>query len=129
MISMGVEKRLGEIEICGVAYPLNYSIRNADEVDKALAAAPPAEYGAYGNVVKSVRVLSVLIRDGTDYMKRFHGEEIEPLTEDDILSVLDPGDNPRIVAAIKETIESGSVRLISVQEKNPQAAPGKRKRD
>lgn len=125
---MALEKRMGQIEIGGKTYPLNYSIRNADEIDKALAANPPEEYGAYGNVVKNVRVLAILIRDGVEYMKRFHGEEVEPLAEDDILSILDPGDNPRIIAAIKETIESGSVRLISVQEKNAQAAPAGRKK-
>ena len=126
---MAAEKRLGQIEIGGKTYPLNYSIRNADEIDKALAAKPPEEYGDYGNVVKNIRVLIPLMRDGAEYMKRFHGEEIDLLTEDDILSILDPGDNPRIITAIKEAIESGSVRLVNVQEKNSQAAPDGKKRD
>jgi len=122
------EKRLGSIEIDGIAYPLNYSIRNAAEVDNALSATNPEEYGKYGVVAKNIRILGLLLRDGAEYMNHFHGEKISPPAEEDLLYLLSPNDNPRVFSAIKETVESGGARLVEVAEKNAQAAPAKKER-
>lgn len=122
---MAPEKRLGSIELNGVDYPLNYCIRNANEISEALAAPEDGAYGAYGTAVKNIHVLSLLLRDGADYMRHFHGETVTPPTEQELLCLLTLSDNKRVVAAVREAIELGGMRLVEVAGKKAAAAPTK----
>lgn len=124
---MQAERRLGSIEIFGTEYPLNYCIRNADEIGRLLSKNGKNEsFGAFSPIANNIDILWLLMRDGADYATRFGGEDIHlTLKHEDLYTIFSPGDNERIVAAIREAIQLGGMRLVEVAEKKAKAAPAK----
>lgn len=117
---MQTERRLGKIEIEGKEYPLNYCMRNAAEINEILA--DKSGKSDFDTMAKNLRILWLLMRDGAAYMTQMHGDKATPICSEETLQyILAPGDNPRIVAAVKEAIELGGVRLVEVAAKKAAA--------
>lgn len=121
---MQAEQRLGKIEICGAEYPLNYCIRNASEISELIA--DKSSKSDFDTMCKNIKILRLLMRDGAAYMREVHGEPIGKLPEiEQLVYMLSPGDNPRVVAAVKDAIERGGMRLVEVAAKKDAATSAK----
>lgn len=112
---MEAEKRLGSIEIEGVEYPLNYSIRVAQRYNEIV---DEKTVGEFALVERNIRVLALLMENGAEYRRVFRGEKCEPLTEEQLKLCLTAADNERICNAIIDTINRAGARYV-------EAAPGK----
>lgn len=119
-----MEKRLGKIEILGKEYPLNFSVRLGQEFSDALGQKPD---GVFGVEKQNIHLLALMLKDGAAYSKVVMGEEITPPTEEQLELIFTPGDNTRIVAAIRETIQLGGVRLVHARPKKNGAEAGEEK--
>lgn len=109
-----MENRLGSFEIDGKAYPLNYSVRIAQNVD---AVAANKQEGAYGIYRQNVELLSLLLEDGAEFSRVILGEKVQAPTLEQLLLLLTPADNTRVVQAIRDALERGGMRLVKARAK------------
>lgn len=114
-----MEKRLGKIEILGKEYPLNFSVRLGQEFHEALAAKPE---GVFGVEKQNLHLLALMLKDGAAFTRVVTGEAMDPPTEEQLELIFTPGDNAKIVEAVRDTIEKGGVRLVQAKPKKNEAA-------
>ena len=103
-----MEKRLGKMEILGEEYPLNYSVRIAQQYND-LAGEKLTGFGADR---KALELLHLLLEDGAAYHRVVLGKEVHPPTLEELELIFTPADTPRVVAAIQETLELGGMRMV-----------------
>ena len=121
-----------EVEINGKRYPMNFSMGAAKKITN--------KYGSikkFGKAFESIEniaddedqdngelekalfdmvwLLSVLIEQGCKYRRAVTGEEIEPLTEDELLTVVEMNDMKEIFPKIMEAISGDSAREVEVK--------------
>ena len=113
-----MENRLGSFEIDGKAYPLNYSVRIAQNVD---AVAANKQEGAYGIYRQNVELLSLLLEDGAEFSRVILVEKVQAPTLEQLLLLLTPADNTRVVQAIRDALERGGMRLVKARAKKNEA--------
>lgn len=76
-----------------------------------------------GSIFEMVWVLSVLIEQGCKWHQITTGEEVKPLTEDEILSIVDMGEMKKIMPKMAEAISESSKREVEAEssKKEPSA--------
>lgn len=123
--------RIGEIEIAGKKYPLNFSTKAAKEIS--------ARYGGLENISKAfddkavdvmmdevLWILALLISQGVAYKRIVEGEEVAGIGTDDLEIVLGVGDLPGLKDQILDAMTSGMKQEVEVEsEKNAEATQGK----
>lgn len=113
-----MENRLGSFEIDGKSYPLNYSVRIAQSVDTAAA---KKSSGAYEIYRQNVELLSLLLEDGAEFSRVILGKEVIPPTLEQLLLLLTPADNARVVQAVQDALERGGMRMVKSRAKKNEA--------
>lgn len=113
-----MENRLGSFEMDGKAYPLNYSVRIAQRVDEAAGKKPAGAYEIYR---QNVELLSLLLEDGAEFSRVILGKEVVPPTLEQLLLLLTPADNARVVQAIQDALERGGLRQVKARAKKNEA--------
>lgn len=109
-----MEKRLGEIEIMGKKYPLNFSVRIAQEFGELLA---DKKTDNFAIMLQNIKILALMLRDGAEYFRVILGTEITPPTEEELELILTPADNERVVQAIQNTLQVGGKRQVQAKAK------------
>lgn len=124
--------RIGEIEIAGSKYPLNFSTKAAKEIS--------ARYGGLENVDKAfdgksidammdeiIWLLSLLIAQGVAYKRIVDGEEIKGITADELDVVLGVADMAGLKDKIMDAMLGGMSREVEVEPdpKNAKTTQGK----
>lgn len=123
--------RIGEIEIAGSNYPLNFSTKAAKEI--------AARYDGLENVDKAfsdksvdammdeiVWLLSLLIAQGVAYKRIVEGEEIKGITADELEVVLGVADMAGLKDKIMDAMLGGMKREVEVEPdpKNAETTQG-----
>lgn len=106
-----MEKRLGKIEIMGKEYPLNFSVRIAQQYNDL------ADGKVQGIEVdrRTLELLHLLMEDAAAYNRVVLGKESEVLSLEALELIFTPADTPKVVSAIKETIELGGMRMVNAK--------------
>lgn len=120
-----MEKRLGEIELLGKKYPLNYSVRISQDVDGILAEDTPKDQTAIAK--RDIRLISLMMEDAREYRRLILGEETETLTREQLEVLLSPADLIKLEAAISATIKLGGMRFIEAKPPKKEEADGEGK--
>ena len=125
--------RIKEVELAGKKYPLNFSTFAVKKVigkygslqgmEKAFANGEKDP----GNVLEEFCwILSVLIDQGCKYEKVVNGQEITPLSQEEIEIIIGPFDLEGIMQLVLEAIAAGQKREVEVNpSKNGKATQGK----
>lgn len=123
-------KRLSEIEISGVTYPLNFSVQAASELyERYEDIAGMQERVMDGYTEKSIAetlwVLELLLHQGAEY-KKLHGEEEPPaLCTETLPTLLGPYEFNEVRARIFAAITKGMTETVEVKpSKNAGATQG-----
>lgn len=125
--------RIKEIELVGKKYPLNFS---TFAVKKVIS-----KYGSLQGMEKTFAngeedpgivleefcwVLSILIDQGCKYEKLASGQEIVPLSQEELEIVIGPSDVEENMPLVIEAIAAGQKREVEVKpSKNGKATQGK----
>lgn len=122
--------RIVEIEIAGKKYPLSFSLGAAKKIankygslEKAFNKMTTAKETTSEMLESLVFILSVLIKQGCDYMRIFEGAEIKPISEEEIENVISISDIERIANAVIAAMNSSQKKEIEtkVNPKNAKA--------
>lgn len=129
-----------EVEIAGEQYPMNFSMGAVKKLTNKYGSIKKfgkTFEGVFGEdtedesqdngelenaLFEMVWVLSVLIEQGCKLRKTVTGEEIKPLTEDELLAVVDMNDMKRIFPKILEAIKGDSAREVEVKPSKKEAS-------
>jgi hypothetical protein len=112
--------RITEIEIAGKKYPLNFSVKAAKEVSK--------RYGDISNIGDAFTgkpmdemmdeaswILALLIEQGVAYKKIVEGEDIKPLTKDELEIVMGVVDFAGLKDTLLGAMTAGMKREVEVE--------------
>lgn len=112
--------RITEIEIAGKKYPLNFSVKAAKEVSK--------RYGDISNIGDAFTdktmdemmdeanwILALLIEQGVAYKKIVEGEDIKPLTKDELEIVMGVVDFANLKDTLLGAMTAGMKREVEVE--------------
>lgn len=117
-----MDKRLGNIEILGKEYPLNFSVRIAQDFNETLKAKAS---GGFSAERQNLRLLHLLLEDGAKFSRLVLGQETpEPPTLEALEVIFTPADNATISKAIVETIEAGGMRFVHAKPAKKNGAAG-----
>jgi hypothetical protein len=113
--------RITEIEIAGKKYPLNFSVKAAKEISK--------RYGDISSVGDAFSnktmdemmdeanwILALLIEQGVAYKKIVDGEDIKPLTKDELEVVMGVVDFADLKDTLLGSMMAGAKREVEVEE-------------
>lgn len=89
-----MEKRLGEIELLGRKYPLNYSVRISQDVDGILSEKNAGDLVSIAK--RDIRLVTLMMEDAREYRRLILGEETETLSKEELEVLLSPSDVPRL---------------------------------
>ncbi len=120
-----MEKRLGEIELLGKKYPLNYSVRISQDVDGILSEKAAGDLAAIAR--RDIRLISLMMDDAKKYRRLILGEETETLSREQMELILTPADVPKLEKAISETVSLGGMRFIAAAPPKKEGAEGTEK--
>ena len=124
--------RISEMEIAGVKYPLNFSVKAAKEVSK--------RYGDISKIGEAFTnksmdemmdeanwILALLIEQGIAYKKIVDGEEVKGLSEEELEVVMGVVDFANLKETLLGAMVSGMSREVEVEteEKNAKTTPSK----
>lgn len=124
--------RISEIEIAGVKYPLNFSVKAAKEVSK--------RYGDISNIgdaftdkpigemmSEATWLLSLLISQGIAYKKIVEGKEIKEISEDELEIIMGVADFANLKTTLLDAMMLGMGREVEVEPdlKNAKTTPSK----
>ena len=112
--------RIGEIEIAGKLYPLNFSTKAAKEIAKRYGGLENIEDAFSGKAVDAmmdeiVWLLSLLIAQGVAYKRIVKGEEVKGITADELEVVLGVADMTDIKDKIMNAMLGGMKREVEVE--------------
>ena len=112
--------RIGEIEIAGKLYPLNFSTKAAKEIAKRYGGLENIEDAFSGKAVDAmmdeiVWLLSLLIAQGVAYKRIVEGEEVKGITADELEVVLGVADMTDIKDKIMNAMLGGMKREVEVE--------------
>ena len=124
--------RIGEIEIAGSTYPLNFSTKAAKEIAKRYDGLENIEDAFSGKAVDAmmdeiVWLLSLLIAQGVAYKRIVDGEEIKGITAEELEIVLGVADMGDLKDKIMDAMLGGMKREVEVDDdpKNGKTTQGK----
>ena len=109
---MAVEKRLGQIQILGKEYPLNFSLRIAQRYNELAKETRPEDFGVDH---RTLELLHLLMEDAAAYNRVVLGKESEILSLEALELIFTPADTPKVAAAIKEALELGGMRMVTAK--------------
>lgn len=124
--------RLGEIEIAGKKYPLNFSVKVARAVDKKFGSLNGME-GVFGvsndftsNLYNIHWALHLLMEQGAKYMKMTEDADIEVPTLEELEVLLGAPDLVKAQSAILESIGLSMTPTVEVEsdQKNAETTQG-----
>jgi hypothetical protein len=112
--------RIGEIEIAGSNYPLNFSTKAAKEIAKRYDGLENIEGAFSGKAVDAmmdeiVWLLSLLIAQGVAYRRIVEGEEVKGITADELEVVLGVADMAGLKDKIMGAMLIGMKREVEVE--------------
>ena len=112
--------RIGEIEIAGSTYPLNFSTKAAKEIAQRYDGLENIEDAFSGKTVDAmmdeiVWLLSLLIAQGVAYKRIVEGEEVKGITADELEVVLGVADMTDIKDKIMNAMLGGMKREVEVE--------------
>jgi hypothetical protein len=112
--------RIGEIEIAGSTYPLNFSTKAAKEIAQRYDGLENIEDAFSGKAVDAmmdeiVWLLSLLIAQGVAYKRIVEGEEVKGITADDLEVVLGVADMAGLKDKIMDAMMGGMKREVEVE--------------
>lgn len=112
--------RIGEIEIAGSTYPLNFSTKAAKEIAKRYDGLENIEDAFSGKAVDAmmdeiVWLLSLLIAQGVAYKRIVEGEEVKGITADELEVVLGVADMAGLKDKIMDAMMGGMKREVEVE--------------
>lgn len=112
--------RIGEIEIAGSKYPLNFSTKAAKEIAARYDGLENIEDAFSGKAVDAmmdeiVWLLSLLIAQGVAYKRIVEGEEVKGITADELEVVLGVADMSGLKDKIMGAMLTGMKREVEVE--------------
>ncbi len=112
--------RIGEIEIAGSTYPLNFSTKAAKEIAKRYDGLENIEDAFSGKAVDAmmdeiVWLLSLLIAQGVAYKRIVEGEEVKGITAEELEVVLGVADMAGLKDKIMDAMMGGMKREVEVE--------------
>jgi hypothetical protein len=112
--------RIGEIEIAGSTYPLNFSTKAAKEIAKRYNGLENIEDAFADKAVDAmmdeiVWLLSLLIAQGVAYKRIVEGEEVKGITADELEVVLGVADMTDVKDKIMNAMLGGMKREVEVE--------------
>jgi hypothetical protein len=112
--------RIGEIEIAGKLYPLNFSTKAAKEIAKRYDGLENIEDAFSGKAVDAmmdeiVWLLSLLISQGVAYKRIVDGEDVKGITADELEVVLGVADMAGLKDKIMDAMLCGMKREVEVE--------------
>ena len=112
--------RIGEIEIAGSTYPLNFSTKAAKEIAQRYGGLENIEDAFSGKAVDAmmdeiVWLLSLLISQGVAYKRIVEGEEVKGITADELEVVLGVADMTDMKDKIMNAMLGGMKREVEVE--------------
>ena len=112
--------RIGEIEIAGRKYPLNFSTKAAKEIAKRYNGLENIEDAFADKAVDAmmdeiVWLLSLLIAQGVAYKRIVEGEEVKGITADELEVVLGVADMTDVKDKIMNAMLGGMKREVEVE--------------
>ena len=120
-----MEKRLGEIELLGKKYPLNYSVRISQDFDGILSEKTSGDLA--GIAARDIRLIALMMEDAREYRRLILREETETLSREQLEVLLSPADVPKLEKAIAETVKLGGLRFIEAAPPKKEGAEGTEK--
>ena len=124
--------RIGEIEIAGSKYPLNFSTKAAKEIAQRYDGLENIEDAFSGKAVDAmmdeiVWLLSLLIAQGVAYKRIVEGEEVKGITAEELEVVLGVADMAGLKDKIMDAMMGGMKREVEVEidPKNAETTQGK----
>ena len=124
--------RIGEIEIAGSTYPLNFSTKAAKEIAKRYDGLENIGDAFSGKTVDAmmdeiVWLLSLLVAQGVAYKRIVDGEEVKGITADELEVVLGVADMAGLKDKIMDAMMGGMKREVEVEidPKNAETTQGK----
>lgn len=116
---------MGEIELLGKKYSLNYSVRISQDVDGIFAEGAPGDLEAAAK--RDIRIIALMMEDAREYRRLIMGEETETLSREQLEVLLSPSDVPKLEKAIAETVQLGGMRFIEAKPPKKEEAEGSEK--
>ena len=112
--------RIGEIEIAGSTYPLNFSTKAAKEIAARYGGLENIEDAFSGKAVDAmmdeiVWLLSLLIAQGVAYKRIVEGEEVKGITVDELEVVLGVADMKDLKGKLMDAMLGGMKREVEVE--------------
>lgn len=112
--------RIGEIEIAGSTYPLNFSTKAAKEIAQRYDGLENIEDAFSGKAVDAMMdeiiwLLSLLIAQGVAYRRIVEGEEVKGITAEELEVVLGVADMAGLKDKIMGAMLSGMEREVEVE--------------
>lgn len=112
--------RIGEIEIAGSTYPLNFSTKAAKEIAQRYDGLENIEDAFSGKAVDAmmdeiVWLLSLLIAQGVAYKRIVEGEEVKGITAEELEVVLGVADMAGLKDKIMDAMMGGMKREVEVE--------------
>ena len=112
--------RIGEIEIAGSTYPLNFSTKAAKEIAQRYDGLENIEGAFSGKAVDAmmdeiVWLLSLLIAQGVAYKRIVEGEEVKGITAEELEVVLGVADMAGLKDKIMDAMMGGMKREVEVE--------------
>jgi hypothetical protein len=124
--------RIGEIEIAGSKYPLNFSTKAAKEIAQRYDGLENIEDAFSGKAVDAMMdeiiwLLSLLIAQGVAYKRIVEGEDVKGITADELEVVLGVADMTDMKGKIMNAMLGGMKREVEVEPdpKNAETTQGK----
>jgi len=112
--------RIGEIEIAGSKYPLNFSTKAAKEIAQRYNGLENVEDAFSGKAVDAmmdevVWLLALLIAQGVAYKRIVDGEDAKGITADELEVVLGVADMAGLKDNIMDAMLTGMKREVEVE--------------
>lgn len=114
--------RIVKIEIAGREYPLSFSLGAAKKIaakygslEKAFNKIAEAKETTGESIEILIFILTVLIKQGCDYMRIFEDTNIEPITEEECETAIEISDISRIAEVIINSINSSQGKEIETK--------------
>lgn len=116
-----MEKRMGEIEILGKLYPLNFSLRIAQRYNELAKENRPGDFGVDH---RTLELLHLLMEDAAAYNRVVLGKESETLSLEALELVITPADTPKVAEAIRKALELGGMRMVTAKSSKKNEGKG-----
>lgn len=123
-------KRLSEIEIAGNHYPLNFSVKAVRKICERYGAVEEMwekiqAMPVHQRLGEIVWILSLLIEQGTQYLRITEGKELDALTAEELEVLVTIGEFDRYADAINAAALRGASTEVEVElPKNGDAMQG-----